>query len=305
MGGQLATEIGFVIYVKNAVRTIGRALDSVLAQNGVAFELVVIDGASTDGTTDVIRSYERHLSYFESRPDRGAFEAANRGWRAVTTPVVWFVMADDWIEPDAGAAAVAALRTHPEAGIASMGVRIVDEGPDGTFTVALERSGHENAFGLDAILGTPFSAARAWRHETLAAFDGFDAAYPNAHDRDLMMRAWLGGVRDVTVEAVCYTYRRHPGSNTLGGNAGIVAAFLDEHRTMSRRWLAMPALLPETRQRIETWRRAQLAESVLLDLRLGRFGHAGTTLLSEPSAGPATVTRVAELVSRCQSRQKS
>lgn len=288
--------IGFVIYVKNAVRTVARAIESVLAQEGVAFELVVVDGASTDGTVEEIRRYEGRLAHFESGPDRGAYEAANRGWHAATAPLVWFVMADDWLEPGVGAAVQAAAAQHPEAGIISTGARIVDELPDGGFRTVLERRGRDNGFDPAIILDMPLSAARAWRRDLLISLGGFRGDFPHAHDRDLMMRAWLAGARGATVDRVCYTYRRHPGSNTLGGDARVVAAFLAEHVVMARDWLRTPGLDAGLRTRILRWRREQAVEGVLMALKERRIGRAAAALAAAPSTVPATVRRLAGII---------
>src|SRR6185436_8193212 len=138
--------ISFVVYVKNAARTVARTLDSLVAQEGVAHEIVVIDGASTDRTLNEIARYRSRIDVFESKADSGAFEAANRGWQAAHAPIVWFVMGDDWLEPRAGAAIVAALRDNPAAGLVSCGVRVVAERPDGGFETVRECRGRDNAF---------------------------------------------------------------------------------------------------------------------------------------------------------------
>jgi glycosyltransferase involved in cell wall biosynthesis len=292
--------ISFVVYVKNAARTVARTLDSLVAQGDVAREIVVIDGASTDGTLDEIARYRDRIDVFESRPDAGAFEAANRGWHAAHAPIVWFVMGDDWIEPRAGAAVVAAFRDHPSAGLVSCGVRMVAERSDGGFDTVLEHAGHDNAFVPENILGTPYSAARVWRRDVLSRLGGFDGAYRSAHDRDFLMRAWTAGVRGVTVDDVLYTYRRHAGSRTLSGDRATIREFLDEHWRMSRAWLRRPGLSPEDRRTIKAWRADQQAEAAILALGDGAvMASLGMVAagLSEAGFFPALARRLAPRLS--------
>lgn len=57
---------------------LGATIESVLSQTPGLYEIIVIDGGSTDGTLDVIRKFERHLKYV-SEPDRGLYDAMNKG----------------------------------------------------------------------------------------------------------------------------------------------------------------------------------------------------------------------------------
>ncbi|MDR1162517.1 MAG: glycosyltransferase [Candidatus Accumulibacter sp.] len=80
----------------NAVRTIGRTLDSVAAQDYPAIEHIVVDGASTDGTLGVVESREKNLARFVSEPDRGIYDAMNKGLDLATGDIVCFLNADDF-----------------------------------------------------------------------------------------------------------------------------------------------------------------------------------------------------------------
>ena len=55
-----------------------RTIESVIDQNFADFEYIIIDGGSTDGSIDVIRTYERYVTYWVSEPDGGAYEAMNK-----------------------------------------------------------------------------------------------------------------------------------------------------------------------------------------------------------------------------------
>ncbi len=60
-------------------------------------ELVVIDGGSTDGTAQVIERYRSRLGYAVSEPDKGLYDAMNKGIRAATGDYLWFINAGDTV----------------------------------------------------------------------------------------------------------------------------------------------------------------------------------------------------------------
>lgn len=88
-------KISVITVVYNSAHTIKDALESVAAQSHTDIEHIVIDGASTDGTAEVIESYQEQLAHFISEPDKGIYDAMNKGLRLVTGDVVGFLNADD------------------------------------------------------------------------------------------------------------------------------------------------------------------------------------------------------------------
>ncbi len=71
------------------------SIRSVLSQDYRNIEYIIIDGGSTDGTVDVIKSYHAGISKFISEPDNGLFDALNKGIGLATGDVVGLVHADD------------------------------------------------------------------------------------------------------------------------------------------------------------------------------------------------------------------
>ena len=88
-------KISVITAVYNNRETIAAALDSVLGQAGVNVELVVIDGGSTDGTLEVLRAYADRLDVLVSEPDRGIYDALNKGIELASGEVVGFLHSDD------------------------------------------------------------------------------------------------------------------------------------------------------------------------------------------------------------------
>lgn len=77
------------------MRLVEQTLLNVLSQSYPNIEYIVIDGGSTDGTVDIIRRYESGLAYWVSEPDKGIYDAMNKGLQKATGDYVWFINAGD------------------------------------------------------------------------------------------------------------------------------------------------------------------------------------------------------------------
>lgn len=191
--------LSLVTVCRNAARTIGDTFASVRAQRGPEVEYVVIDGGSDDGTVELIRRDAGTIDAWVSEPDRGIFDAMNKGARRSTGRNLWFLNADDRLEPGALSEVLVRLREAAgdgtreggrvgagEGGVILAGrTRRVDD--DGT-TLAIDR---HVAPGTRA--GEP---AHTFAHPSTimprALFDrlgGFDPSLRIAGDYDLLWRA--------------------------------------------------------------------------------------------------------------------
>ncbi len=83
----------------NQAEFIDETMRSVLDQGYPNLEYIVIDGASTDGSPDVIRKYESRLAYWVSEPDRGQSHAINKGLERATGDILCYINSDDLLEP--------------------------------------------------------------------------------------------------------------------------------------------------------------------------------------------------------------
>ena len=87
----------------NSAATLSTAIDSVLSQKGVEVEYIVVDGGSTDGTVDLLKSYEPKFNGWMrwiSEPDKGMYDAINKGIKMATGDVVGILNADDVLATD-------------------------------------------------------------------------------------------------------------------------------------------------------------------------------------------------------------
>lgn len=88
-------KITLVTACYNRSRTIGNTIESVLAQDYPRVEYIVVDGASADGSLNIIRQYESRIDRIISEPDGGMYEAINKGIRAATGDIVGLLHSDD------------------------------------------------------------------------------------------------------------------------------------------------------------------------------------------------------------------
>ncbi|HEX7567082.1 MAG TPA: glycosyltransferase family 2 protein [Anaerolineaceae bacterium] len=99
---------------------------SVLGQNYPDLEYMVVDGASTDGSQDIIRKYADRLAWWVSEKDHGQGEAINKGFVRATGEIVGWLNSDDVYQPGAIAAAVEAFQARPELGLVFSDVLAID-----------------------------------------------------------------------------------------------------------------------------------------------------------------------------------
>ncbi len=72
--------ISAVTVVFNGAERIAETIQSVINQNYLNVEYIIIDGCSTDSTIDIIKKYQDKIDYWVSEPDAGIYEAMNKGW---------------------------------------------------------------------------------------------------------------------------------------------------------------------------------------------------------------------------------
>lgn len=108
-------KISIVTIAYNSAQTIEATLQSVIQQDYPDIEYIVIDGGSSDGTQAIVQKYLHRIAHFSSEPDKGIYDAMNKGVRAATGDVIGVLNSDDFYA-DASVIrdVVSTLKANPE-----------------------------------------------------------------------------------------------------------------------------------------------------------------------------------------------
>jgi len=90
------TKVSIITVVYNNRNFIETAIKSVLSQTYKNIEYIVIDGGSKDGTKEIIEKFKDKISEFISEPDKGIYDAMNKGLKLATGDIVGILNSDDF-----------------------------------------------------------------------------------------------------------------------------------------------------------------------------------------------------------------
>jgi glycosyltransferase involved in cell wall biosynthesis len=177
----------------DSARTIADTFASIRAQADPRVEYIVVDGGSKDGTVDLIRANADLIDAYVSEPDAGSSDALNKGVRMAHGSYLWFVNADDWLEP--GALAVVLDRL---AGIGSRGdlmligsTRYVSRDGAEREMVTCDRASLDRILEFNPI---PYPSTILSR-ELFLRCGGFGLSYEIVNDYEFWLRAMAQGPR--------------------------------------------------------------------------------------------------------------
>ena len=231
--------ITIITPVLNRAGLLADALNSVALQGYPEVEHIVIDGGSTDGTLNVLR--HAHGIQWQSEPDRGPFDAINKGIRRATGDIIGHLASDDILLPGALAAVAEGFSRDRAAEAACGGVQLVRLAPDGS-TQTLKTLRNDRLKRLadwrPPTLGNPISGARFFRRSWYRRAGFYDIRYRLAADRDFLIRSLILGMRTVPLERMIHQDRRHDGA--LTAKPAQINRLHEEYRALARTYLVRP-----------------------------------------------------------------
>jgi len=197
----------------NYGRFIEETIRSVLLQGYPNLEYIIIDGASTDNSVEIIKKYEPWLTYWESKPDRGQSHAINKGFEHATGEIYAWLNSDDVYLPDAlaevGGRFPAAKDVGAIVGVAKKLNPVTNE----CLTVIPRQLGHRAFLDWQAgnwfMQPSCFFARRAWN-----AAGPLDEELHYAMDLDLWLKM-AKSFRFVMSKACLSVARTHPSAKTI------------------------------------------------------------------------------------------
>jgi glycosyltransferase involved in cell wall biosynthesis len=191
---------------------------SVLEQDYPRIEYIVVDGASTDRSVEIIRKYADRLAYWVSEKDAGQAAAINKGWSRSTGDILAFLNSDDCYLPGAVGKIVEGFQQNPESAIVYGQARWVTE--DG----APLRSTHIFFDGQD-MLDTLFQGipqpATFVRRTVIETLGPLNPSFHFALDGEFFLRA-MGNFRATPLRDTLATMRLHGASKSVSAGTGFI-----------------------------------------------------------------------------------
>ena len=195
----------------NQGKFLERTILSVLNQNYPNLEYIIIDGGSQDGSVEIIRKYEKFLSYWVSEKDAGHVDALNKGFRRATGEIAAWLNSDDLYLPEA-LLRVAKLFGKKRSSQVVYGnlyrIDLEDRILEETRLTFFSASGYLYG-GLDVPQPSAF-----WRQELFREVGGVTQEYFFSFDTDLFYRFVLAGGRFVFLRDFLACFRLHATSKT-------------------------------------------------------------------------------------------
>lgn len=186
-GGRLryGTMVSVITVVRNSRSGLARTIESVRSQTYPFLEYIVIDGASDDGTVELIQSADDIVDDWQSQADDGIYDAMNKGLGRAKGEMVLFLNAGDtFVNPKSLETAVRAAGRCSDADIFYFGAT-GDEGQRAT------RFDRVSAIRFDSVGSHQAVMVRRTVHQ----YFPFDARYRIKADRDVQLRMYLAGWR--------------------------------------------------------------------------------------------------------------
>jgi glycosyltransferase involved in cell wall biosynthesis len=203
-------KISIVTPSYNQGQYIEETILSVLNQNYPNLEYIIVDGGSKDDTVEVIKRYEKHITYWVSEKDRGQVHALNKGLEKATGDIFAFINSDDVYLPGAFFAIVDYFREHPDcAWLCGDTIMFGKDHRTELFRAVVPKSA---AHALSWAAHCP-QPGMFWKLELVTS--GFQECWPYDFDHDMYVRLLLDGHKCDHLDLPVAAYRLHPTSKTV------------------------------------------------------------------------------------------
>jgi glycosyltransferase involved in cell wall biosynthesis len=209
----------------NQGQFIEETIHSVLLQGYPDLEYIIIDGGSTDGSAEIIKKYEDHLSYWVSEPDRGQAHALNKGLDRATGEILAYLNSDDMYQPGAFATVVEAFMSNPQARWLCSPCLSWDERTRTTTTLK-PLVPADPAQWLFKPSGQPYCFPQPGvflRRSLVEEVGGFSEDLHYSFDYEYFQRILFAGSRPMELDAIVAMFRVHEASKTASNAAGFAA----------------------------------------------------------------------------------
>jgi glycosyltransferase involved in cell wall biosynthesis len=196
----------------NQAQFIRYALDSIHSQGYPDLEHIVMDGGSTDGTVDILRSYDKGDIIWLSEPDSGQSDAINKGMRRTTGDILAYLNSDDALLPGSLTFVAAYFEQHPDIDVLYGAVETTDADHN-----VISRELQPSTLDWWTVMTKRMVLPQQgifWRRRVYEALGDFDETLHYRMDYDFWMRSLLAGFNWGRTEQFLGQFRIHDTSKS-------------------------------------------------------------------------------------------
>lgn len=265
-----ASTLSIITPTFNRAPLLREALASVVSQGVADLEQLVIDGGSKDNTREVVAEFPH--ARLTSEPDRGIYDAMNKGLAAARGEIVGLLNSDDLYLPGA-LEAVREAFADPAVEVVSGGAEVFrGTGENRTVIRSYTEPARLKLSLQNLTFEVPVINARFFRRSVVERAGPMDLRYSIAADREFLFRVAMLQPREVVLGRTLYAYREHEESLTLRAHVPAATRFRAEHLDLAETYRGKPELSETERELFRLWHREEsaiLALSLALEGRLG------------------------------------
>ena len=192
--------VSVITVVFNGHKHLEQTIQSVLNQSYGNVEYIIIDGGSSDGTLDIIHKYEHAIDYWISEPDKGIYDAVNKGLMLAFGDSIGIINSNDWYEANAIAKVVFIVGGSIDC-VAHGNMNLYK---DNRMSYEAHFCGAMNKIKKGMIINHPttFIGKSLYKRYGL-----FDTKYKIASDWDLILRFWKAEVPFIFIPHLIANFR--------------------------------------------------------------------------------------------------
>jgi glycosyltransferase involved in cell wall biosynthesis len=199
----------------NQANYIETTIHSVLDQGYPKLEYLIVDGGSTDGTIEILKKYDKHLTW-SSEKDRGQSDAINKGFRRTSGDILAYINSDDCYEPDAFQKVGEYFAKKPDAHWVTGKCRIIDEKGNERRRLITQYKNlwlFLKSYKVLLVLDYISQPATFWRRTVIEKIGLFDENEHLSMDYDYSLRAGQHFSLHV-IDSYLAAFRIHPSSKS-------------------------------------------------------------------------------------------
>jgi glycosyltransferase involved in cell wall biosynthesis len=258
----------------NGERFIGEAVASIAEQRYPDLEHIVFDAGSKDNTLAVLARFPDVNVY--SEPDRGIYDALNKGVARAHGEVIGFLNTDDLYPDGVLVDAGSIFAENPNVDVV-VGHSCLFESDDAGGRRTLFVRTHPKANGLwlpELAFGVPGFNGCFFRRRVFENIGNFSIKYRITGDREFLMRLAIAGVKAVRIDRPAILYRAHSGSLSMNPERANRLRIGREYVDMALELAKANVNKPELSQFFQAWHAFESSKLVVRDLGIGRWREA-------------------------------